>query len=51
MVRLDERIHRIKADQTDEALAISIFNSNVQGEEQSSRGLIGNSPLTLTLKN
>jgi len=47
-VRLDDLIHQIKADQTqrqhhktDEALAISIFNSNVQGEEQSSTGLNG----------
>jgi tetratricopeptide (TPR) repeat protein len=47
-VRLDDLIHQIKADQTqrqhhktDEVFAISIFNSNIQGEEQSSTRLNG----------
>jgi tetratricopeptide (TPR) repeat protein len=46
--RLDDLIHQIKADQIqrqhhkiDEALAITIFNSNIPGEEQSSTGLNG----------
>jgi tetratricopeptide (TPR) repeat protein len=48
MVRLDELIQKIKADQTqrqhqkvDETLAISIFKSNVPSQGQSSTGLNG----------
>jgi tetratricopeptide (TPR) repeat protein len=47
-VQLDELIHQIQADQTqqqhhkiDEPLTISIFNSHMQGEEQSSTELNG----------
>ncbi len=48
MVRLDELIHKIQADQNqrqqhraDETLAISIFKSSVHSQEQSSTGLNG----------
>jgi hypothetical protein len=48
MVRLDDLVHQIQTDQTqrqrhkiDEALSISVFNSNADGEGQSSTGLNG----------